>query len=71
MAAAVPMQGYDEGKLVDAQRALTGQGDEVLGGREGEKEDGWMVEDHDRGGAVHRVLDEAAIMQVLLKDSRV
>ena len=74
MAAAVPMQGYDEGKVVDVHKAVQGQGHQIMEGQEGlgvEKEDGWMVEDHERGGAVHRLLDEVAIMSVLLKASSV
>lgn len=70
MAAAVSMQGYDEGKLVDAQKAVQGQGNQMMEGQEilgGEKEDGWMIEDDERGGAAHRVLDGEAIMQVPLE----
>lgn len=74
MAAAVPMQGYDEGKVVNVHKAVQGQGHQIMEAQEElgvEKADGWMVEDHERGGAVLRVLDEAAMMQVLLKASSV
>lgn len=65
MVATVPMQGYDEGKLVDVGktgRAREGQPRDSPNRLGAEKENGWMVEDDARGGAVHRVLNEDAVM---------
>jgi hypothetical protein len=71
MAATVPMQGYDEGKLVEVGktgRAREGQPRDSPDRLGAVKENGWMVEDDARGGAVHRVLTEDAVMYVLPKD---
>ncbi|KAI5455195.1 hypothetical protein NCC49_000012 [Naganishia albida] len=66
--AAVPMQGYDEGKIVDGQKSASSdveQEPEDLGCLDAEMEHRWMVDDGEAGGAVHRVLDQAAMMRHL------
>lgn len=74
MAATVSMRGYDEGKRAEAASRGPVRKDQSAHSpvRLGvEKEDGWMVAEGERGGAVHRVLNEEAIAYVLSKATNI